>query len=79
MKFPVQVNDGQSLLNWSEFKTNSTFFGLRYDGVIDDDAFYEWVSICRERAVFSSIDYHVTSSQYDENHFIKTLLPKILK
>jgi hypothetical protein len=56
MKFPVQINDGQTLLNWSQFKTNSTFYNIRYDGVIDDDAFNEWISICRERAIFSSID-----------------------
>lgn len=79
MKFPVQVDDGQSLLNWSQFKTNSTFFGIKYEGVIDNDAFNEWIGVCRERAVFSSIDYHVTSSRYDENHFIKDLLPQILK
>ena len=79
MKFPVQIHDGQTLLNWSEFKTNSTFYSIRYDGVIDDDAFSEWVGVCRERAVFSSVDYHVTSSQYDENHFIKDLLPRIFR
>ena len=79
MKFPVQINDGQTLLNWSQFKTNSTFYNIRYDGVIDDDAFNEWISICRERAIFSSIDYHVTASRYNENHFLKDLLPKIFK
>ena len=79
MKFPVQIHNGQTLLNWSSFKTNSTFYSIRYDGVIDDDAFNEWVGVCRERAVFSSIEYHVTSSQYTENYFIQELLPKIFK
>lgn len=79
MKFPVQITDGQSLLNWSEFKTNSTFFSIQYNGVIDDDAFSDWVGVCRERAVFSSIIYHVTIPSYDENHFIKEILPRILK
>lgn len=79
MKFPVQIHDGQTLLNWSSFKTNSTFYSIKYDGVIDDDAFNEWVGVCRERAVFSSVDYHVTSSRYDENHFIEELLPRIFK
>lgn len=79
MKFPVQIHDGQTLLNWSSFKTNSVFYSIRYDGVIDDDAFFEWVSVCRERAVFSSIDYHVTDPSYDENHFVKVLLPRIFK
>ena len=79
MKFPVQIYDGQTLLNWSNFKTNSTFYSIRYNGVIDNDAFSEWVGICRERAVFSSLDYHVTIPSYDENHFIKDLLPQIFK
>jgi len=79
MKFPVQIDNGEDLLKWSAFKTNSTFFGLKYEGVIDPAAFSEWIGICRERAVFSSIDYHITSSRYDENHFIKDLLPLIFK
>ena len=79
MKFPVQCHDGQTLLNWSSFKSNGIFYSIKYEGVIDDDAFNEWVGVCRERAIFSSIDYHVTSSQYDENHFIQDLLPKIFK
>jgi len=79
MKFPIQISDGQTLLNWSSFLSNSTFYSIRYDGVIDDDAFNEWVGVCRERAIFSSIEYHVTLSSYDENHFIKDLLPKIFK
>lgn len=79
MKFPVRITDGQSLLNWSSFLSNSTFYSIRYDGVIEDDAFNDWVGLCRERAIFSSIEYYVTSSSYDENHFIKILLPKIFR
>ena len=78
MKFPIQINDGQSLLNWSSIKSNSTFYSLRYDGVIDDEPFLEWVSMCREKAVYSQMEYHVTASRYDPNHFVEVLLPKIL-
>lgn len=79
MKFPVQVHDGQSLLNWSSLNTNSTFYSLRYDGVIDDDAFLEWVGRIRQKAVFTQIEYHVTSPRYEANHFIEDLLPKIFR
>lgn len=79
MKFPVQINDGQTLLNWSSLLTNSTFYSIKYNGVIDNDAFNDWVGICRERAVFSSLDYYVTASSYDENYFIKVLLPRIFR
>ena len=79
MKFPVQTSDSQSLLNWSSINTNSTFYSLRYDGVIDDDAFLEWVGRIRQKAVFNQIEYHVTASRYTANHFIENLLPKIFR
>jgi hypothetical protein len=79
MKFPVQMYDGQTLLNWSSLNSNSTFFSTRYNGVIDDDAFLEWVGSVRQRAIYTQIDYHVTSPRYEENHFIEHLLPKIFR
>ena len=78
-KFPIIVNDEQSLLNWSNFSTNSTFYGMQYNGVIDDDAFQEWVGRCRERQVYSLVEYYVTDASYDENDFIMNLLPRIFK
>jgi hypothetical protein len=79
MKFPIQISDGQSLLNWSSIKSNSTFYSLRYDGVIDDEPFLEWVGMCREKTIYNQMEYHVTSSRYDPNHFVEFLLPKILR
>ena len=79
MKFPVQVKDGQSLLNWSSLNSNSTFYSLRYDGVIEDDYFNKWVGACRQRAVYNQMDYCITAPWYSENHFIKDLLPKIFR
>lgn len=79
MKFPIQVNQGQDLLNWSSLNSNSTFYSLRYDGVIDDDAFAEWVGVCRDKAVYSQMEYHVTASRYEANEFIQSLLPKIFR
>ena len=79
MKFPVQVSEGQDLLNWSSLNSNSTFYSLKYDGVIDDDAFSDWVGVCRDRAVYSQMEYHVTASRYEANEFIEKLLPKIFR
>ena len=79
MKFPVQMENGQDLLNWSSLRSNSTFYSLRYNGVIDNDCFVEWVRKCHEKAVYSQMEYHVTSSRYDENHFTTFLLPQILR
>lgn len=79
MKFPVQVSDGQSLLNWSSLKSNSTFYSLRYDGVIEPEYFSKWVGGQRDKAIFKQIEYHVTASRYEPDHFIKDLLPEILR
>lgn len=79
MKFPVIARDGQTLLNWSSLNSNSTFYSLRYEGVIDDDAFLEWVGHFRQKAIFSQIEYFVTPPWYEENHFLQVLLPKIYR
>ena len=79
MKFPVQVSDGQSLLNWSSLNSNSIFYSLKYIGVIDDEPFNEWVGTCRQRAVYSQMEYHVTAPWYEPNDFVENLLPKIFR
>lgn len=79
MKFPVRVRDGQDLLNWSSLNSNSTFYSLRFDGVMDDDTFNEWVSTCRSRAVYSQMEYHITAPWYEADRFIKEELPRIFR
>lgn len=79
MKFPVQISDGQSLLNWATLNSNGVFYSVRYDGVIEDEPFLEWVGACKEKAIYSQMEYHITSTRYEPNHFIKELLPKIFR
>jgi hypothetical protein len=78
MKFPIQVSNGQELLNWSSLRANSTFYSLRYNGVMDNDCFTEWVQRNYEKANYTQMEYHVTDARYDENHFTTCLLPQIL-
>ena len=79
MKFPVQIYDGQSLLNWASLNSNSVFYSARYNGVMDDEAFLEWVQRCHQRAVYSQMEYHITSGRYEANEFVEHLLPKIFR
>lgn len=79
MKFPIQVSDGQEFLNWSSLRANSTFYSLRYNGVMDNDCFTEWVQRNYEKANYTQMEYHVTDARYDENHFTTCLLPQILR
>ena len=70
MKFPPIISNGQDLLDWISFKPNSTFYSLRYDGVMDEDCFDEFVSVCRENSIYKQLDYYVTASSANEQEFI---------
>ena len=79
MKFPVSVSTGEDLLKWVSLNPNSTFFSLRYDGVIDDDTFIKYVSEERQRALYTQLDYNVTASSSTENDFITNWIRKIFR
>lgn len=79
MKFPVSVSTGEDLLKWISLNPNSTFFSLRYDGVIDDDTFIKYVSEERQRALYTQLDYNVTASSSTENDFITNWIRKIFR
>lgn len=79
MKFPVQVNNGKSLLKWASLNPNSSFYSLRYDGVIDDDSFIEFVGRYKNRSIFTQLDYYVTRGVKDEEDFLKNYIQKIYR
>jgi hypothetical protein len=79
MKFPVRIKDGQSLLNWSSLNSNSTFYSLRYDGVIDNDAFSDFVGIVREKAIYKQLDYYITASSSNEKEFLDKYIQQVFR
>lgn len=79
MKFPVQVSDEQELLNWSSLRSNSLFYSMRFNGVMENEPFVEWIKRCHEKAIYSQMEYHVTSPRYDADHFVEHLLPRIFR
>ena len=79
MKFPVCARTGQDLIDWMGFRPNSTFYSLRYDGVIDDDCFDEMIGINRERAVYSQLEYYVTATSRDEKEFLDKYIQRVYR
>lgn len=79
MKFPVTVSNGKDLLNWVSLNPNSTFFSLRYDGIIDRQSFQQYVGVERQRALFTQLDYYVTASSSSEDDFVKNHLQEIFR
>ena len=66
-------------MNWSDLKPNSTFYSLRYNGVIDNDVFNDFVSVTKEKSIYSQLEYCVTASSSTENEFITKYLQQIYR
>ena len=78
MKFPIQLTKGEDLVKWSSFRTNSIFYAIQFNGYIDDDSFYQWLGLNKERAVYSQMDYNATAG-YEADDFCLNILPKIFR
>lgn len=79
MKFPPVIHDGQSLLNWISLRPNSTFYSLRYDGVIDSDCFRDFIGICREKSIYSQFEYYVTAGCVNDKEFLDKYIQTIYR
>lgn len=78
-KFPIQVTNGEDLLNWSGLPTNSVFYGLRFNGIIDNESFMLYAKSFKERAVYTQMQYNVTHGWSSEDDFVTYGLPQILR
>jgi hypothetical protein len=79
MKFPVTCTKGQDLINWMSIKPNSTFYSLRFDGVIEDECFRDFVGIVREKSVYKQLDYYVTASSLNEKEFLDKYIQRVFR
>ena len=79
MKFPPTVSRGEDLLNWISLRPNSTFYSLRYDGVIDEDAFDDFVGYVREKSIYKQLDYYVTASSENQKEFLDKHIQKVFR
>ena len=79
MKFPVTCTKGQDLLNWTSIRPNSTFYSLRYDGVIDPDAFKEFVGRVHEKSIYKQMDYYITASSANQKEFLDKYIQQVFR
>ena len=79
MKFPVTCTNGQDLLNWTSIRPNSTFYSLRYDGVIDPDCFSEFVGRVHEKSIYKQLDYYVTASSKNQKEFLDKYIQQVFR
>lgn len=75
-KFPIQASTPQDLFKWSDFRLMNNFY-LQYNGLMEDEAFYELVVKERARTICRRINYYVTTGCSSENDFVIRVLPQI--
>lgn len=79
MKFPVQISSGKELLNWSSLNPDRTFYSIKYNGIVDNKSWYEYIAQCRRRAVYFNLEYWITNGDTTEDELGSNGLRKILR
>ena len=79
MKFPVTCTKGQDLLNWMSIKPNSTFYSLQFNGVIEPEAFKDFVGIVREKSIYKQLDYYITASSANQKEFLDKYIQQVFR
>lgn len=62
MKFPIQVNNSIDLLKWSKFKPTKSFFLMKYNGLIEDEALVEFINNQSSTSLSKQLEYCITSN-----------------
>lgn len=78
-KFPIQVSSGADLINWASLPTNSVFFGMQFNGMIDNESLMTYAKMDCDRVAYTQMKYNVTRGWSSENEFVMYGLPQILR
>lgn len=79
MKFPVQVSTGEDLLKWASLNPNRTFYSIRYNGIVDNESWFEYITKCRQRAIYLNTEYWITDGDLSEEEICSSGLRTILR
>lgn len=76
MKFNTTVETNEDLLKWGLLNNLGNFFSLEFQGIINDEVFYELITkISKNKG--KQIEYNITKNLSNENEFFLSRLPKI--
>lgn len=79
MKFPVQISEGRELLNWSSLNPNRTFYSIQFNGIVDDDSWYEYITRCKQRSIYFNLEYNITGNNMTQSYLCGEGLRRILR
>lgn len=78
-KFPIQVTDGKEICKWASLPTNSVFFGLQFNGLMDNESLMAYAKAHYERVAYTEMKYNITYGWSSQDDFVIRGLPQILR
>ena len=79
MKFPVQVSTGRDLINWSTLNPNRTFYSIQFNGLVDNESWFEYVTRCRQRSIYFNLDYWITRGTESQEFLVNEGMRRLLR
>lgn len=77
MKFPIEVDNSYDLLKWTQFKPTQSFFLMKYNGMIDDEALVEFIQRQKNSSLSRQLEYYFTVNSTEQE--VIQHLPQIYK
>lgn len=77
-KFPIQIYDDDSLIQWSQFYPMEFFYNLSINGLRSDEAMYQLIQLQKNRKVSAQSFYNITYGMKTEEEFIQ-ILPTVYR
>ena len=79
-KFPITVKSPQDLMDWSDFWNTSAFYSLKFNGVMDDECFHDFIIKTQNKTISDQLIYNISADErYATNDFLQNKLPQIYK
>lgn len=75
-KFPIVVNNEIDLLKWGRMKPSIDFYPIRYEGIANDEALYEFRERVTGSCILNQFEYNITGGGLTEEEVIQAM-PKI--
>ena len=72
-KFPIVVDNEIDLLKWGRMQPSIDFYPIRYEGIVNDEALYEFRERVTGSCILNQFEYNITGGGLTEEEVIKAM------
>lgn len=76
-KFPIQLFNEIDFIKWTSLTPTAHFFNIKYNGLLNDEIYSDFVQKEGLKSLFNQFEYNVTYGCKDEEYFINNRMMKI--